>query len=672
MSMARQAVTRLTLDMSLNAVQKSVAISKGDTNRRMEITLTDAGRPFTLPSTWTATLSGGQMEDGCVVERGRILYDLSSGALTAEAGIFELGFHIFDEEGDEVATPMITCNVYDAERNTEAVASTEEFSVLKAFIENINEVGERLDGLNTRLRLSLLTIPVSEWSDASPYQALAWITPGLGFGENETTKAFTALLIPLNEETRREAQKTELRVENTVAFTGSGSIEVILKRDNYVPSVPMEFVVVSLMTDNPNAGAGDAFKASASFVGVVNLPDELMEGEVKAALDRLNLSVDRDAIANIVTDLVPAWARNSTPPAETDPNVPPWAKKASKPTYTPAEIGLGNVANERQYSEANPPPYPVRSINGKTGDVAMNATDVGADPWGTAVTAVSEHDTDPDAHEDLRDALEELSTRLNGVLNSDDKSLDDLKEIVAYIKSNKTLIDNITSSKVNVTDIINNLTTNVTGKPLSAAQGVVIKSLIDALDTAVKALDSNKMTSAQVSAAIGTALTAYITASKAAELYQPKGNYATAEDLAGAITIGSVSIAPGQWADSNPTLADVTVDGLNKGMVAFLFPANDQTKVAAAAARLTAEAVPFDNLQGGSIVYLVRAEVDTAPSINLDFMTVVFKDESYSASNSARVVLVGVDSYGIGEALTKEEIQTMIDTSLGVIENGTY
>lgn len=38
---------------------------------------------------------------------------------------------------------------------------------------------------------------------------------------------------------------------------------------------------------------------------------------------------------------------------------------------TPTDIGLGNVANERQYSANNPPPYPVSSVNGKTGAVTV-------------------------------------------------------------------------------------------------------------------------------------------------------------------------------------------------------------------------------------------------------------------------------------------------------------
>lgn len=57
---------------------------------------------------------------------------------------------------------------------------------------------------------------------------------------------------------------------------------------------------------------------------------------------------------------------------ETDPTVPSWAKQANKPTYTKTEIGLGNVDNVRQYSANNPPPYPVTSVNGKTGAVTVS------------------------------------------------------------------------------------------------------------------------------------------------------------------------------------------------------------------------------------------------------------------------------------------------------------
>ena len=99
---------------------------------------------------------------------------------------------------------------------------------------------------------------------------------------------------------------------------------------------------------------------------------------------------------------------------------------------------------------------------------------------------ISTHNTNTEAHNDIRELITGLTTRLNALADSDDATLDQLSEIVAYIKNNKSLIDGITTSKVNVSDIIDNLTTNVTNKPLSAAQGVALKALIDAITVPTK------------------------------------------------------------------------------------------------------------------------------------------------------------------------------------------
>jgi hypothetical protein len=44
---------------------------------------------------------------------------------------------------------------------------------------------------------------------------------------------------------------------------------------------------------------------------------------------------------------------------------------------TKAQVGLGEVADERQYSAQNPPPYPVSGVNGKTGEVSLYKGDIG-------------------------------------------------------------------------------------------------------------------------------------------------------------------------------------------------------------------------------------------------------------------------------------------------------
>lgn len=224
--------------------------------------------------------------------------------------------------------------------------------------------------------------------------------------------------------------------------------------------------------------------------------------------------IDMEKIRQFVIDYLTA---NPPKVVESDPTVPSWAKQPEKPSYSKSEVGLGNVDNVQQYSASNPPPYPVASVNGQTGKVQLGAADVGAlpdtyvppdqtaaqvgaDPAGTATYAVSAHNTSADAHNDLRLELKAINDRLNAFFDSDDKTLDELSEIVAYITSNKALIDSITTSKVSVGDIVNNLTTNVANKPLSAAQGVALKGLIDAV--------SNSLSN-----------------------YQPKGDYALRSEL---------------------------------------------------------------------------------------------------------------------------------------------
>lgn len=176
-----------------------------------------------------------------------------------------------------------------------------------------------------------------------------------------------------------------------------------------------------------------------------------------------------------------------------------------------------------------------RTINNKplTANITLSASDVGASASGhnhddryyteteidtklsgksdtthnhdtkyEAKNSVSTHNTSTTAHNDIRDLITGLTTRLNTLANSDDTTLDQMSEIVAYIKNNKSLIDGVTTNKVNVADIVNNLTTNVTNKPLSAAQGVVIQKLINDLQAE---LDSHKHTVSEISDLTATA-----------------------------------------------------------------------------------------------------------------------------------------------------------------------
>lgn len=84
--------------------------------------------------------------------------------------------------------------------------------------------------------------------------------------------------------------------------------------------------------------------------------------------------------------------------------------------------------------------------------------------------------------------LAKLYQRIVGIealLRSDDVNLDSIQEIVEYAKANKNLIDGITTGKVNVADVINDLTHADADKPLAAGQGKELKRLLDLLEAEV-------------------------------------------------------------------------------------------------------------------------------------------------------------------------------------------
>lgn len=96
------------------------------------------------------------------------------------------------------------------------------------------------------------------------------------------------------------------------------------------------------------------------------------------------------------------------------------------------------------------------------------------------------HNSSSAAHDDMRNLISDLTTRLNALADSDDTTLDQLSEIVSYIKNNKSLIDNVTTSKVNVSDIIDSLTSTAVNKPLAAKQGKALHDLITELTDVVQ------------------------------------------------------------------------------------------------------------------------------------------------------------------------------------------
>ena len=132
------------------------------------------------------------------------------------------------------------------------------------------------------------------------------------------------------------------------------------------------------------------------------------------------------------------------------------------------EITAENIKEALGYTPAN------------ESEIPKNPEDVGAEKAG----AVNAHNVANDAHNDIRIVLNELKAGVEAFFNIDDAEFDQISELIWKIRDNAGSIEQLTNGKVNVSDIVNNLTTNVTNKPLSAAQGVVLKELAEETDAA--------------------------------------------------------------------------------------------------------------------------------------------------------------------------------------------
>lgn len=99
---------------------------------------------------------------------------------------------------------------------------------------------------------------------------------------------------------------------------------------------------------------------------------------------------------------------------------------------------------------------------------------------------MNNHDISASSHSDIRSEIEDLSDAFNKFIECDDDTIKQIRDVIKFVKDNDSIITGITNSKVSISDIIDNLNTNVSNKPLSAAQGVVLKSLIDALQAEVE------------------------------------------------------------------------------------------------------------------------------------------------------------------------------------------
>ena len=155
---------------------------------------------------------------------------------------------------------------------------------------------------------------------------------------------------------------------------------------------------------------------------------------------------------------------------------------SSKVSYSEYNTAMNNKANKDHNHDSV---YETKTDAANKLVEAKQYTDeavaniIASDPSDAKINA---HNTSTESHSDIRALLTELNEKITNFLDVDDTTTDQLSEVLTLINNNKGTLESLTTSKVNKSDIIDNLTTSLTDKVLSANQGVVIKEAIDSLD----------------------------------------------------------------------------------------------------------------------------------------------------------------------------------------------
>ncbi len=332
MSYLKKAVTRITLDLSMPDVQKSITCTRGDRNRLLEIVVTNEGKPFQLPPRWSAMLMGTKPDNtalvnGCVVENGYIVYDFESGDQIATcAGRFAVTVWIYDEEGVPVAAPKIWVNVIESGAQ-QIVESMHEFEVLmrqdaqilalqlkdKAVDEEIDglkakdaQVDEEIRGMKEKgteaISLSKISIPASAWTDEGPFEHKVYtsILP--------TFLKSAMILYPADDETRRAASKARLSVNTEMEQGAAGAMRIytIFRSEaSEAPSSDMNFIVLTLKDqDNTNS---ELLEPRIIMAGIDTTAEDIDE-----ALDKAKKDIEETISISITNIPVSRW-RDSDP-----------------------------------------------------------------------------------------------------------------------------------------------------------------------------------------------------------------------------------------------------------------------------------------------------------------------------------------------------------------------
>lgn len=477
-------------------------------SRSFIIHFLDDGKPFLIDGTNRKVMfkmtkkDNKKVLDDCAINSdGTVNFELTE-QICVFHGIYDVQFVLFDSNDMSVVHTMpFRLNIAKTVADNIEIESSDEFNALNNMIlketeriKIIEELEKKITKAETirvnneEVRKSNENTRISNENNRINAENIRVANENIRIKNENVRKANE--VIRQDQETNRQAN-TATAIKNAEAATkrandATDDLQNKLNSHHFVLTEDKDVAGgVPSLDSNTKIPISELYEATTKSKGIIQLTDSVTSTSTTTAATPNSVKTVNDALT---TEKSRATSAEST--LTTNLNTEITRATNSESTITSnlnSEILRAKNAESELNSKKAPLASPTLTGTPKapTASAGTNTTQIATTAF--TQTAVSSHNISPFSHSDIRDLITGLTTRLNALADSDDTTLDQLSEIVAYIKSNRSLIESVTTNKVNVSDVINNLTSTSVDKPLAANQGKVLKELIDTLTSSFNA-----------------------------------------------------------------------------------------------------------------------------------------------------------------------------------------
>ena len=152
-------IYRVSLDIHDTSSQVMLNVKKGDSKRKILITLTDGGKPYAIASDCSAVFrakkpDGTVLYNDCTISNNVITYSLTN-QTSASVGVVECEVTVYGGDNRQITSPRFALCVEDSICSDSEIESTNEFTALAQTISQANNINATVSKVGDTATISI-------------------------------------------------------------------------------------------------------------------------------------------------------------------------------------------------------------------------------------------------------------------------------------------------------------------------------------------------------------------------------------------------------------------------------------------------------------------------------------------------------------------------------------